>query len=161
MPAQQELIIVDRAKLDKLLQGVFPSSPTVRADLIDNLIDMRTPRGVTPDRQARGQGIVKQSIRLAKMLDMPLDTVLELLVRTTDVWENHEKLRRQLIGAYRQLKQFLGEQLEAKQGMASFPREDEEAMQKTIFELTWKLQDLEEDERKDAETREQITNAPA
>lgn len=159
MADKPNLIIVDRAKLDELLKSMFPSSPTVRDDLIDNLVEKETPRGVTPNRQARGQGIVKQSIRLAKMLDQPLDIVLEMLVRTTDVWEQRETLRRQLIGAYRDVKKYLGERLEAQQGKPNFTVADEQAMQKTIFDLTWKLQDLEEDEAHDAKVREQIANA--
>lgn len=152
------LIMIDRAKLDKLLEGVFPQSPGVRDEVIDNLVHKETPRGVTPNRQDRGSGLVKQAIRLSKMLDQPLDLILEMLVRTTDVWDERTSYRTQLIGAYRQIKRFLGERLEMSHADAAW-REDEEKMQKTIFELTWKLQDLEAADAEDAKVREQIRNA--
>lgn len=159
MVNQPNLIIVDRAKLDEFLSGIFPQSPTVRDDVIDEFIAKPTPRGVTPNRQDRGSGLVKQAIRLSKMMDTPLDTILEMLVRTTDVWEDRESLRRQLIGAYRQVKQFLGEQFEREQGEPNFTVAMEQTMQKTIFDLDWKLQELEADEAHDAKVREQIRNA--
>lgn len=151
MPNQPDLIIVDRAKLDKFLAGTFPNSPSVRADIIDEWIEKSTPSGVTPNRLPRGETLVKQAVRLHKMLDIELDTMLEMLVHTTDVWDRQSKMRRELLGTYRQLKKFIGEQLEAKHGMASFPREDEMEMQKTLWNLTTRLEQLEREEEQEAE----------
>lgn len=148
-----DLIMIDRAKLNELLMPLFPNAPKVRENLIEDLKPTPVVRGVTPNRKARGETIVLTAIRLAKKLNMGYEELLPLLIQTTDVWEERAKLRRELIGQMGQVKKFLSERVEDAEDMegTKFSEEQLKTMGHTLLQLTWRLQDLEEAERKEAE----------
>lgn len=163
MADKKKLVLVDELKLRGLIAGVMPF-PEMQETVYKELTDLppgeyevpnppyQKPKmpGVTPQRAARGEGIVKTAIRLSKLTGHDFDETLEALITTTDIWDQRIKLRGELLGYLRQVQTFLSERITEMGDSKDLVTIQELA--RTYTRVSWRISDLEEIIAKEADS---------